>query len=296
MRAPLANPYAMSQPGDEASPPVFSAVDWSLRTIAHALLRPADTSNTDRGHPPVLSIDERQLLLSEKFPRTEVSACLTYLRDRVGVPRDMSLPSPFSNLTLPYPNPTLGVCLSDLSTGPRGRAQRHVRARRPTVSLSHQLVYGPSKTVEWARQIPDSCALTSTGVWTRWKSYRLNNSRTYIHLAYTKNFTCLNPANYNYYKNKRILYTMCMFAGDSWPNSNNGCGRHKQRIFPRWSKWSPQLRGSDLRGPPKVLGELVVVVAAVGDALHEGPQTVELGLGKDGKVEKWKAVTLRLEA
>ena len=93
VRAPLANPYAMAQPGDEASQTFFPAVDFALRTIAHAMLRPADTDAcaTDGGNPPVLSDGERQLLLSERFPRTEVAACLTYLRDRVGVPRDMTV-------------------------------------------------------------------------------------------------------------------------------------------------------------------------------------------------------------
>ena len=69
------------------------AVDWTLRTIALALLRPADTttSASSTTDTPVLSDGARQLLLSERFPRTEVAACLVYLRDRVGVPRDMTV-------------------------------------------------------------------------------------------------------------------------------------------------------------------------------------------------------------
>ena len=67
-------------------------MDFALRTIVHALLRHGDQpSSSSSPSLPVLSDEEKQLLLSTKYPRTEVVACLTYLRDRVGVPRDMTV-------------------------------------------------------------------------------------------------------------------------------------------------------------------------------------------------------------
>ena len=89
VRAPLANPYATPPSTDASSGSgVFPAVDWALRTVALAMLH---HRNSNEPSLPVLSDSERQILLSDRFPRTEVVACLTYLRDRVGVPRDMTV-------------------------------------------------------------------------------------------------------------------------------------------------------------------------------------------------------------
>ena len=94
MRAPLANPYATpppptsSFPGDrdgdsgsgsvsDGASGVSPAVDWALRTIALALLRSDNEPSTSS--LPVLSDGEKQLLLDERFPRTEVTPPPVYL-------------------------------------------------------------------------------------------------------------------------------------------------------------------------------------------------------------------------
>ena len=96
VRAPLANPYATPPSTDASSGSgVFPAVDWALRTVTLAMLRHGNSndapSSSSSPSLPVLSDCEKQILLSDRFPRTEVVACLTYLRDRVGVPRDMTV-------------------------------------------------------------------------------------------------------------------------------------------------------------------------------------------------------------
>lgn len=68
--APLADPYAAA---DEAAVP---AVDAALRHVVHALIAGADAA---RAAP------------RSTLPPAEVARSLSYLRDRVGVPRDMSL-------------------------------------------------------------------------------------------------------------------------------------------------------------------------------------------------------------
>ena len=99
MRAPLANPYATpppptsSFPGDrdgdsgsgsvsDGASGVSPAVDWALRTIALALLRRDNEPSSPSSSPlslPVLSDGEKQLLLDERFPRTEVTPPPVYL-------------------------------------------------------------------------------------------------------------------------------------------------------------------------------------------------------------------------
>ena len=96
MRAPLANPYATPPPPTSSLPGgrggdsggvsvsvsdgasgVSPAVDWALRTIALALLRSDNEPSTSS--LPVLSDGEKQLLLDERFPRTEVTPPPVYL-------------------------------------------------------------------------------------------------------------------------------------------------------------------------------------------------------------------------
>lgn len=70
--APLSDPNA--RPAEDVIP----AVDVALRHVVHALMKGTDAAQAQG--------------LSE-LPADEVSLCLAYLRDRVGVPRDMSLPA-----------------------------------------------------------------------------------------------------------------------------------------------------------------------------------------------------------
>jgi len=71
-QAPLADPYA--RPGKEALP----AVDVCLRHVAHALLEGTEAA------APAAAAD-----LGSGASRPALAASLAYLRDRVGVPRDM---------------------------------------------------------------------------------------------------------------------------------------------------------------------------------------------------------------
>merc|ERR1711990_955883 len=75
--APLADPNAV--PNDSVVP----AVDVMLRWVCHAMLE--DTGSIDE------SVD--QSVASLGGVSEEVVASLTYLKDRVGVPRDMQLPA-----------------------------------------------------------------------------------------------------------------------------------------------------------------------------------------------------------
>ena len=101
VRAPLANPYATPPPPTSSLPGgrggdsggvsvsvsdgasgVSPAVDWALRTIALALLRRDNEPSSPSSSPlslPVLSDGEKQLLLDERFPRTEVTPPPVYL-------------------------------------------------------------------------------------------------------------------------------------------------------------------------------------------------------------------------
>lgn len=72
VRAPLADPRA--QPDLSLVP----AVDWALRTIIMSMLSSDPSSATLASWP-------------EGVPQAEVGRCLEYLRDRVGVPRDMTV-------------------------------------------------------------------------------------------------------------------------------------------------------------------------------------------------------------
>jgi len=76
-QAPLADPYATP---DEAR---ISELDVLLRHVAHALVDGADAAADG------LKYDADGLRANAK----ELVKCLEYLRDRVGVPRDMSEPA-----------------------------------------------------------------------------------------------------------------------------------------------------------------------------------------------------------
>jgi len=76
--APLANPDA-----DTNSVSAYrSAVDVALRQVLSSML--AANSNTD-------SIATSSNKLAEGYPSKEVKECMLYIRDRVGVPRDMTV-------------------------------------------------------------------------------------------------------------------------------------------------------------------------------------------------------------
>lgn len=71
--APLADPRA--KPADAVVP----AVDAALRHVVHALVAGPEAARADAQ--------------ASELPAEEVAKCLAYLRDRVGVPRDMSFPA-----------------------------------------------------------------------------------------------------------------------------------------------------------------------------------------------------------
>jgi len=78
--APLADPYA--KPGTHHEP----EVDGALRYVAHLMLtgKVADGAHIDSG---VINSG------STASPANAVAPSLAYLRDRIGVPRDMSYPA-----------------------------------------------------------------------------------------------------------------------------------------------------------------------------------------------------------
>ena len=78
--APLADPNA--QPSDTVGP----AVDVVLRSVVAALLLGPDDPQA------AASLDAAASSL-DPAAKEPVQACLHYLRDRVGVPRDMQLPA-----------------------------------------------------------------------------------------------------------------------------------------------------------------------------------------------------------
>lgn len=82
-QAPLADPYA--DPDDSALP----MVEKSLQIVCEALLDDGDDAN----HDSTLSVLENELssAVVDAGARADVMNSLAYLRDRVGVPRDMPL-------------------------------------------------------------------------------------------------------------------------------------------------------------------------------------------------------------
>jgi glutathione S-transferase len=80
--APLADPTAV------ASDPDGPAVDAALRHVAHALLAGVEAKQLSKAGALAVSEDA-----SGGRPGGPVVAAAEYLRDRVGVPRDMKLPA-----------------------------------------------------------------------------------------------------------------------------------------------------------------------------------------------------------
>lgn len=81
--APLADPHATPNLEHQA------AMSYALACTAHALLKGADTAQQNIGDGAWLSDDDAH---REKAAAAVVTS-LQYLRDRVGVPRDMQLPA-----------------------------------------------------------------------------------------------------------------------------------------------------------------------------------------------------------
>jgi glutathione S-transferase len=81
--APLADPNR--KPNMEFKEPM----SYALMCTANALLQGADTAKGDLGDGEWLGRDESE----RKKAATAVVSSLQYLRDRVGVPRDMQLPA-----------------------------------------------------------------------------------------------------------------------------------------------------------------------------------------------------------
>eukprot|EP00467_Chlorarachnion_reptans_P001607 CAMPEP_0114520924 /NCGR_PEP_ID=MMETSP0109-20121206/19894_1 /TAXON_ID=29199 /ORGANISM="Chlorarachnion reptans, Strain CCCM449" /LENGTH=557 /DNA_ID=CAMNT_0001701959 /DNA_START=122 /DNA_END=1795 /DNA_ORIENTATION=+ len=75
VRAPLSDPYRNNEPR------IIPHIDLALRIVANALLQ-------ENEHNAMKYAQEA--VLSAGIPKDATAACLSYLRDRVGVPRDMN--------------------------------------------------------------------------------------------------------------------------------------------------------------------------------------------------------------
>lgn len=85
--APLADPSAV--PADEHA----AAVDAALRHVAHALLSTVEVKQLSKEHALGVSSEVGGGGAAGSFRGDAVVAAAEYLRDRVGVPRDMKLPA-----------------------------------------------------------------------------------------------------------------------------------------------------------------------------------------------------------
>jgi glutathione S-transferase len=83
--APLADPTAV--PADAPAP----AVDAALRHVVHALLAGVEAKQLSKDH--ALLVAEGGASWPGSFQGSDVVAAAEYLRDRVGVPRDMRMPA-----------------------------------------------------------------------------------------------------------------------------------------------------------------------------------------------------------
>ena len=84
--APLSDPSA----SPDASPPSAAAADAALRHVAHALLAGVDGKQAS---PAALAAAGGDDDAGEALAGAPAAAAAAYLRDRVGVPRDMRLPA-----------------------------------------------------------------------------------------------------------------------------------------------------------------------------------------------------------
>jgi glutathione S-transferase len=87
--APLADPSAIASD----DPAAASAADAALRHVAHALLVGPEAKQLSKGHALAVSEAARGGGAGGALDGGAAVAAAEYLRDRVGVPRDMKLPA-----------------------------------------------------------------------------------------------------------------------------------------------------------------------------------------------------------
>ena len=122
-QAPLADPYAV------ANEKVVDAVDVCLRHVGAALVHGAGGATEEAAKADLsgVGVDDGKVLAD----------CMAYLRDRIGVPRDMRQPAAMmpSNGSSPTPKPAAGAHCS--GTHPASRCS-------PCMPIASQRRFAPS--------------------------------------------------------------------------------------------------------------------------------------------------------